>query len=276
MSDRSRLFVNMFLLYAGTLAIGIFAAWGHVTHIGADHVALVNFTWVDALIFAGVFSVFTFVLLRFIHVARTSLAFFLFVAVLVGAQFVANPWLGWPWDIAVGIVLIIAMRFFRRVAVHDIAIAIGIGGVSALMGMSLTPLIAAGLLAALSVYDIVAVYRTKHMVVMAEQMLSSGAIFGFLVPARPKGFLMPTQQALEAREVMLLGSGDIGLPLVLAASSVTTSLNAAIVVGAMSLAGVMIMQWLFMHQRERRPMAALPPIAAMAILGYLFAILGGL
>ncbi len=101
-------------------------------------------------------------------------------------------------------------------------------------------------------------------------------MFGFLVPARLGGFWMPVREAMDARAVMMLGSGDIGLPLVLAASSVTTSLGAAGMVAGFSLVGVMVMQWLFSHQEQPMPMAALPPIAASAVLGYVVATLLGI
>jgi presenilin-like A22 family membrane protease len=87
---------------------------------------------------------------------------------------------------------------------------------------------------------------------------------------------MPVRDALERRQAMVLGSGDIGLPLVLAASSVVASLNAAFMVAGFALVGVMAMQWLFTHQDKPMPMAALPPIAALSVLGYVVATLLGL
>jgi presenilin-like A22 family membrane protease len=136
------------------------------------------------------------------------------------------------------------------------------------LGLSITPLVALVLLAGLSVYDIVSVYRTRHMVALANRMIASGSVFGFLVPARLSGFLMRRSDALNARSVMVLGSGDIGLPLVLATSALSQSIGAAILVAVFALVGVMLMHWLFVHQDRPRPMAALPPIAMAAILGY--------
>ena len=70
---------------------------------------------------------------------------------------------------------------------------------------------------------------------------------------------------------MILGSGDIGLPVVLASSVARYSLNAAIIVAVFSLAGLFFTHLIFVNQRERKPMAALPPIATMSIVGYLVA-----
>ncbi len=86
---------------------------------------------------------------------------------------------------------------------------------------------------------------------------------------------MRRDEALQTRAVMMLGSGDIGLPLVLATSAVSTSIGAAVMVAGASLIGISTMHWLFVHQERPAPMAALPPIAVSAILGYLLAILLG-
>ena len=270
------LFASTFALYALTLSVGIVTAWRHVLSPDVGALAPLELTWGNALVFVAVFVVFTMLLLRFRRFAQASLAVFLLAAMLVGAQFVFAPWFA-PWvSIIVALLFVFVVWLAGRVLTHDLAIAIGIAGISGLLGLSLTPLIAAVLLALMSLYDIVSVYRTRHMVALAGTMLSSGAIFGFLVPARPAGFFMRNMDALKRREVMLLGSGDIGLPLVLAASVVSTSVAAAWMVAAFSLAGVMMMEWLFTHQERRAPMAALPPIAVMAILGYVVAILLGL
>lgn len=273
MDARLRISLHALVLYALTMGLGILAAWWHTIMPTVGAVARLEMTPGNLILFAVVFIGFTYAMVKFVRVARVSLSVFLAVALVGGAQFVVGPWLMWPADWLVALAIAFLPRLVPRVAVHDIAIVIGIAGVSGILGLSVTPLVAAALLALLSVYDIISVYRTHHMVALAGNMLRSGSVFGFLVPARLGGFLMPTRRALDERSVMLLGSGDIGLPLVLAASAVSTSVGAAVMVAVFSLAGLMAMQWMFMHQKAPLPMAALPPIAASAILGYVFAIL---
>ena len=70
---------------------------------------------------------------------------------------------------------------------------------------------------------------------------------------------------------MILGSGDVILPLLLAASLVRISVSQAAVVVVFACLGLLITNLLFTSQKTRRPMAALPPIAAMSIIGYLVA-----
>jgi len=275
MSDKLRISLYTLVLYASTFAVGLIAAWRHAVIPTLTVVAPVEFTAANGLVFISVFILFTTVMVRFRRVAAVSLSVFLLLALLVGTQFIAGSWAAWPYNIVIAIVLVIIVRAVPIVATHDIAIMSGIAGIASMLGLAITPLVAAVLLAALSLYDIVSVYRTRHMVVLAQQMITSGSVFGFLVPARFSGFFMSRRAALDARSVMLLGSGDIGLPLVLAASAVSQSIAAAILVSVFALAGPMLMHWLFTHQERPLPMAALPPIAMSAILGYVVAVILG-
>jgi presenilin-like A22 family membrane protease len=72
---------------------------------------------------------------------------------------------------------------------------------------------------------------------------------------------------------MILGSGDVGLPLILATSLVGLYVSEAVIVAAFSLVGLFLTHMIFINQEVRRPMAALPPIATMAIIGYVVAVL---
>ena len=127
---------------------------------------------------------------------------------------------------------------------------------------------------ALSFYDIIAVYVTKHMVRMARDMMDAGAIFGFIIPLDIKGFLSKKQEAQNqiGERFMILGSGDIGLPVILASSMVQYTVVGAVIVALFSLLGLFATHLIFVNQRERKPMAALPPIAIMSTIGYLLAL----
>jgi presenilin-like A22 family membrane protease len=271
MRSPRELLIGTLALYALTLALGIVTTWRHVLSPAAGALAPLELTWVNIVVFAAVFVAFTLLVLRFRRIAQASLAVFLVAALLAGAQFVFSPWLANVGGTIAAIIFVFLVWLTGRVLTHDLAIVFGIAGISALLGLSLTPLIASVLLALMAIYDIISVYRTRHMVALAGTMLSSGAIFGFLVPAKPHAFFLKNLDALRRRQVMLLGSGDIGLPLVLASSVVPTSIPAAAMVAVFSLGGVVLMELLFVRQRRRTPMAALPPIAAMAILGYVIA-----
>lgn len=277
MIRRTALVIHSVILYLLAAAVALSAAWFHVADPTLPGMVVpLELSLRDVAILVAVFALFTFVIVRFGRVARLSLPVFLVVALVAGTQFVLSPWMQQPLDSIAALLFVLFVWRVPRVLVHDLAILVGIGGIAAILGLSLTPLVACGLLAVLSVYDIVSVYRTRHMVALAGRMLSSGAVFGFLIPARIPDFLAHRDEALRTRSVMLLGSGDVGLPLILAASAVSQSVAVAVLVVLGAVLGLIAMLWLFSRQDRPAPMAALPPIAVPAIVGYVAAVLLGI
>ena len=68
---------------------------------------------------------------------------------------------------------------------------------------------------------------------------------------------------------MILGSGDVGLPLVLVSSVALISIKQGIIISLFALGGLFLTHLMFVNQKARKPMAALPPIATLTVIGYL-------
>ncbi|MGD0976945.1 MAG: presenilin family intramembrane aspartyl protease, partial [Minisyncoccia bacterium] len=97
----------------------------------------------------------------------------------------------------------------------------------------------------------------------------SRAIFGFIIPSSVKDFGNRMQTVQPGEQFMVLGSGDVIFPLIMTVSLVRTSLTQALIVFVFSLLGILATHLIFVNQKIRRPMAALPPIATLTIIGYL-------
>ena len=65
---------------------------------------------------------------------------------------------------------------------HDLVLILTLPGIVALLGASLNPWTVVLVLIFMSVYDYVAVYKTKHMVKMAKAMITGRAIFAMIFP----------------------------------------------------------------------------------------------
>ncbi len=274
MKLRLDLYIKEFILFAATLTIGVFSAYRSVTSPVSVTVPEVNFSWVDA-VFLAVLALFFIFSSRYPRVTRFSFKLFLALVVFSGTGAIMNAVLGSPWDIGVTLLVTAAFLSIKNVLSHNIGIILGVAGIGSLLGLAISPRTAVILMVILSFYDIIAVYVTKHMVRMAKNMMEAGATFGFIIPSEIKGFFSNRQQAQAqvGDQFMILGSGDIGLPVILASSVVRFSVQAAIIVSLFSLAGLFLTHLIFVNQRERKPMAALPPIATMSIIGYLVATL---
>src|SRR6266550_2548532 len=108
--------------------------------------------------------------------------------------------------------------------------AIGIttaAGVTAILGISFGTLPAILLLIALAFYDAWAVYRTKHMITLADELTSQRLPILLVIPKKA-GYSFRQQKSLkeqvasgEEREAMFVGLGDLIIPGILAVSAFT-------------------------------------------------------
>lgn len=270
MNIRADFFVKEALLFVLALALGVVIAYHYgVQSVQFDAVEPVDFSWMTVATMVVVFFGFSFAMARFRFLARLVFRTFLMFIVFFGADLFFGMWLGFPWDIVAALAAVVLLYRIGNVTSHNIGIILGIAAISSVIGLSITPDVGLFILLGMSAYDIIAVYRTRHMVALAENMIQSGAIFGFLIPLRWRDFSVPRDKARVGQDFMILGSGDIGVPLLFITSIVTTSLPAALITGLFSVGGLFVTHLLFVNQTERRAMAALPPIATGTILGYL-------
>jgi len=165
--------------------------------------------------------------------------------------------------------------------------AIGIttaAGVTAIMGISFAIVPAILLLVGLAAYDAWAVYRTKHMVALADEMTSQRLPVLLVVPKRAD-YSFRSQKPLrehlasgEEREAMFIGLGDVIIPGILAVSAYVSldaggtaigglASNAAVALVTMlgSLLGFLVLMRLVL---SGRPQAGLPLLNGGAILAF--------
>ncbi len=171
-------------------------------------------------------------------------------------------------------VIFLLLRFYPEWYIID---ALGIlicGGISALFGISMTTLPALLLLSVLAVYDAISVYKTKHMVALAEGVINIKAPLLFVVP-KDKDYSFRAEQVKgNGRGAYFLGLGDAIIPTVLTISA-NWSLEAPKVLLGINLPalGAIVGTYLgfmalLMTSRDK-PQAGLPFLNGGAILGFL-------
>jgi presenilin-like A22 family membrane protease len=268
---RLNLFWKELFLFGLTLFIGVFSAHNYSPLIEKTVIQPSSVSWDNIIISLLFISILFLVIGRFKRLRSFSYRFFLLLVVFSGTQVIIGSIVSSPWDLFWALITAAIFMTVHNVMVHNTALALGIAGISSILGITVSPQTAIFLLVILSFYDILAVYWTKHMVAMAKGMIESGAIFGFIIPYDLKDIFSHKGQAREklGEKFMILGSGDIGLPIILASSIAVVSLSQALFISLFSLIGLFVTHLLFVNQDGRRPMAALPPIATLAIIGYL-------
>lgn len=195
------------------------------------------------------------------------------LAIGFGNLYFFGLWL--PFIIVLPLVVVLIVFLFKKnsLLLHNAALVFAIAGIGAGLGLQLQPLAVVLLLAVFSVYDFVAVYKTKHMVKMAKEMLSHRAILGIIVPQKLSDLKAELKEVKLGGRFLVLGAGDIVFPLILVVSVLPLNIADSFIVAGFSLLGLLVGFLIFISRKERTPMPALPPIALFSIIGYLLTIL---
>ena len=159
------------------------------------------------------------------------------------------------------------------VFIHDIIIILGLAGASSFFGLGFSPAIVVAILVIFSFYDFIAVYKTKHMIKMAKEMIDKKVILGFIVPRDIKYFKDKLDKVKPGGNFFILGGGDVVFPNLLAVSVIPYGFLKALIIVIFSLAGSFLSYWLFIRQEEKEPIPALPPVALLSIIGYFITLL---
>jgi presenilin-like A22 family membrane protease len=162
--------------------------------------------------------------------------------------------------------------------IDGLGILIG-AGVAAIFGASLEILPVVILLVLLAVYDFISVYKTKHMITLAEGVVDMKTPILFVIPKRRDySFIREGIGKLGdggERAAFIIGMGDMIMPSILVVSANVFlqgwRLGGVInlpAIGAIigSLAGLLVLLSFVM---SGKPQAGLPPLNGGTILGFL-------
>ncbi len=220
------------------------------------------------------FLIATLLMLLFLKISKGKFMFEVFFsgAIIFGAQ---GP-LGIifvKFTAFLGAIAIVALRFiYPRIWTQNIAIIIGIAGIAASLGMSVEPLMALIILILLSVYDIIAVYKTRHMIKLFRGMAKRGTVLALVVPRSFSLWFNKFEiiKPENKNEFIFLGTGDLALPIFFAMSAFSQGIKFSLFIIFGAVIGFAVNHIIFINQKEKKPMPALPAIALFSIIGYIF------
>jgi presenilin-like A22 family membrane protease len=152
---------------------------------------------------------------------------------------------------------------------QNLLIIFSLAGIGASLGLGLKPEAVILILIILSIYDFIAVYKTKHMVKIAKDMIEAGTILGLVFPFEPLGFLKSTKEIKPGEgKFLVLGGGDVAFPLIFSVSLLKFGILKPFIVALFSLLGLFANFLIFIFQKERKAIPALPLISLFSIIGY--------
>jgi presenilin-like A22 family membrane protease len=225
--------------------------------------------------FLASFFIATFLMLLFLRKFKGKylFKFFFSAAIIFGAQGPFGLFLPQIYALLASIMLVIFRFLHPRIWTQNIVIIIGISGIAASLGASADTIFAMFILIFLSVYDIVAIYKTRHMAKLFHNMAERGAVLALIIP---ESFLMWKNKfsfikSENKNEFIFLGTGDIALPLFFATSAFPDGIEFSIAIISGAVIGLIIDHIIFISQKENKAIPALPMIALFSIAGYVLA-----
>jgi presenilin-like A22 family membrane protease len=249
----------------------------------------------NAIYYIGVILVFTFLLLMAIKrnmqwsiqlsilLAVGATMYYVFYALLsiADVSIITNNVVSGLLAAALTILL---YKFPEWYIIDTVGLIIG-AGASAIFGISLSILPVIVLLLLLAIYDAISVYKTKHMIDLAEGVMDLRLPILFVIPKHLKySFIEDSfkKEDGQEREAFFMGLGDAIMPTILVVSANVFLVQKATLnyigfisypaLGAMigTIVGFMALTILVM---KGKPQAGLPFLNSGVILGYIVGVL---
>lgn len=178
--------------------------------------------------------------------------------------------------IVFAVILIYILYKYPEWYVIDICgIIVGAGAI-AIFGMSLGVLLVIIFLIALAIYDVISVYKTKHMIDLADTVMDLKLPVLLVIPKIRHYSLIKETKSLkeklkddEERDAFFMGLGDIVMPGILVAAvynNIDGGLSIALSIIIGTLVGFALLMTLVI---KGKPQAGLPLLCGGAITGYL-------
>ncbi len=271
-----RVFFSEAIIFVSTLLLGIAVAlrvkdalMAHIAFSSGQGEIFPSFPFPILLFYFVLGGIFAFLLTRsekYKKIKHGIFRAFFFLAVFAGGFFSFSVFF---YELALLFVFLLLLFFYIKplVILHNLCFMVGLAGAGAVIGLSLSPIQVAFLMVLLCLYDVFSVYKTKHMVKMAREMVSAKAVMGFIIPFSLKDFFADLRETEIRSRFFVLGGGDVLMPLIFAVSFLQAGLASSLFIVFVAVIGLLFTFLLFM--RFMRPIPALPPLAFALLLGYL-------
>jgi len=165
----------------------------------------------------------------------------------------ATPTIGFYTALVFAAAVVIARMLKKNYTTQNIAILLSIMGVGSLLGATLGVIPAMVLLGLLAVYDVIAVFKTKHMITLAKEVIKQKLAFTVAIPT--------------SKRVYQLGGGDLVMPLIFTVAVLREygPMEAVVTVTGAMLGLVALFALLIKKPGKAYP--ALPPVAIGSFIG---------
>ncbi len=168
----------------------------------------------------------------------------------------------------ISLLLLLLSEIKQSYIFKNLILLLSIPSASAIIGASLSFQVTFILFAILSIYDIVSVFVTKHMVYLAEKLFSKPTAFISVFPSKKVRSIKFGEKARKVK-VIGLGAGDYFLPSALAVSSLQFGVLFSILM-IISFSFCIFLLFFYITKKQiSRPLPALPFLFIVALIFFL-------
>jgi len=267
-----KVFIIEAFLFLLTLGLGIIASFQINKILKVEKLEIQKISFFQFILYFLFVTLLIFLFVRFFRYGKQKKAIFktfFILTVFWGGILLLSIWIGDVFALIFMTFLLFWWWKWPSIFIQDLCIILAMAGAGSVLGLTFTPEVVVVLLIFFSIYDFIAVYKTKHMVEMAKEMIKSRAILGLIVPPDLASFKQNLKQVKPGGKFMVLGGGDVVFPLLLCSSLVSSGVLNSLIVALFSLIGLLAGFLFFISQKQKKAIPALPPIALFSIIGYL-------
>jgi presenilin-like A22 family membrane protease len=173
-----------------------------------------SFIWIIAAILIGTAIFLVLIKYKIFKVWKV----WFFVAVWVTLSIALSAFLNQFLAAIIALIATLAKIYKPNIVMQNLTEVFIYGGLAAIFVPILNIFAAIMLLILISVYDVIAVYKTKHMIKLAKFQAKSKIFAGLLIPygKLPKLKAGKGKLVTKKTRIAVLGGGDIGFPLIFA------------------------------------------------------------
>lgn len=177
---------------------------------------------------------------------------------------------------AAAILVIILFKYPEWYVIDACGIIVGTGSI-AILGISLSVSLVIVLLIGMAIYDAISVYKTQHMIDLADTVLELKLPVMVVIPKTRNHSLIKETKSLkeklkegEERHAFFMGLGDIVFPGILVVSAFYNIPSNGLLIALSVMLGTLFgFAVLMVSVVKGKPQAGLPYLCSGAILGYL-------
>ncbi|MFH1750257.1 MAG: presenilin family intramembrane aspartyl protease [Candidatus Micrarchaeota archaeon] len=205
-----------------------------------------------------------------LELGMVFVSFSIFFAIMPIEDLVIPGLASVSWALILGLAMVLLRILYP--SYKNIFLLFATAIVGALLGASLDIFPAALLAMGLSIYDVIAVFYTKHMVTLAKELGDREAGFSITFPSDLKGKVIPKSKMMKYKAAykkeligaVELGTGDLAIPAMLVVSALHLSFWHSIAAMLGATFGISLL--FFYIERKKGYWPALPPIVFFALL----------